>query len=632
MKILILTCTAICCLLSVPAATAQESLSEKLIAKAQTRHLDLNPRWRSLVHYESSLWGGLKSAVDSSDFFLAPDGKTNPQAELQATLRAFFDTPGADQDLHAQCRFPARLNWLKRELAWDAKTLPRVKCERFAQFSFQGNIESVSLIFATGYLSNPASYFGHPFIKFNLPRSKITNSLLDTAVNYGAMTPPGENPVVYAVKGLFGGYNASFTHRQFFYSTHAYAELELRDLWDYRLNLSPEQVQQVVGHIWEVLGRNFDYLFLTENCATSFARLIGDEIEVKLIPGYLPYSLPYTLFDHLAHDKDARGQPLISSVQFIPSRQSRLTAGFWALNKLERAAVDSVARANAKTDRLENLPPESKARVIETLFDYYSYRAAGNPPDEKLKSFRRELVSERLKLPISNAEDKPSLSVRPPHEGQKPLLTRIGFLSSVRNGAGGEFRLRPASHDHLASDIGRPQNSSVQGFDLTMRFLDHKFSLRRFDIISVETLNISQTGLPGDGGMAWRFSTGFEEVNLACTECAVYKIEAGIGKAWQPIKILTYYIMADARLQSAAAGSGHLAGTPWAGAIADILPSGFWRTGLSLGYRDYLGDRNDGEAIFKVENRFGRNREWDIRIAYEKHVDEQTQISYSRYW
>ena len=85
-------------------------------------------------------------------------------------------------------------------------------------------------------------------------------------------------------------------------------------------------------------------------------------------------------------------------------------------------------------------------------------------------------------------------------------------------------------------------------------------------------------------------------------------------------------------MQTAAAGSGHLAGTPWAGALVDLLPSGIWRAGLSLGYRDYLGGRQNGEAILRLENRFGLNREWDIRVAYEKHVDEQTKVSYSRYW
>lgn len=597
--------------------------SPKISDLALSRGLDTHSRWLALGHF---------GEIRSDNFYLSPQGPSDPRAELLATIEAFYRPVEGDPNQHAQCRFPARLGWLKKELSWDGHDLPKVNCERYLQFSYQGQVESISLIFATGYLSNPASYFGHPLVKFNLPRAKIPNNLLDTSVNYGAMTPPNENPVVYALKGLFGGYDASFTHRQFFYSTHAYAELELRDLWEYRLRLTRFQIDQIVGHTWEILGRDFAYLFLSKNCASAMAKLLEDETGVELMPRWIPYSLPYTLFDRLAHQKDATGATLVESVTFIPSRQSRLTAGYRALSRDEQRVVRSVANTSALTPEYQALDPASRTKVTDTLFDYYSFRAMSDSEDEKIKSLRRELLTERLKLPPGTGAPRPVLASRPPHEGLKPFLTRIGYFDSVRMGEGFEFRTRTAHYDYLAPDVGRPANSNLRTWDIAVAYAEDKFWLKRFELVAVETLNISQTGLPGDGGIAWKFNLGFEAVNLACTECAAFKIEGGVGKAFKFLNRYTFFGMLDARAQSAAAGSGHLAATPHAGAILDVLPSGWWRVEANIGYRDYFDDVHDGEAIVRVENRFGSNREWDARLSYEKHVDEQMKVSYSRYW
>ena len=137
-----------------------------------------------------------------------------------------------------------------------------MRCPAYRAYAVNGEIESVSLVYATGYLSNPASFYGHILLKFNTRGGVLANELLDQSVNYGAAVPRGENPVVYILKGLFGGYDATFSNQQFFRFNHAYAENELRDLWEYVLRLHPDEIDQLVAHSWELLGRNFDYYFL----------------------------------------------------------------------------------------------------------------------------------------------------------------------------------------------------------------------------------------------------------------------------------------------------------------------------------------------------------------------------------
>lgn len=611
-----------------PASHASDAPITKLV---ESQRLFEHPRWLALGHYRKTFFGGYKSDIHSDDFFLSINGKTDPRGELNATLLAFSLPVNAKvQDQHAQCRFPARLLWLRQVLPLPA--LPKVDCQAFKQFSYQGGVESISVVFATGYLSNPASYFGHPLIKFNLSRVKIPNNLLDVSVNYGAVTPPEENPFIYAAKGLFGGYFGTFTNRQFYYSNHAYAELELRDMWEYKLNLSRDEVDQIVSHTWEVMGKKFTYFFTSNNCASAMAQILTDVMGVRLDPAYLPYSIPYMVFDNLAHKQRPDGSPLITSVTLIPSRQSRLTGRYSALSSDEKSAVRSIAQSNSVTDQYRTLPEQSKIHVIETLFDYFAYRAVADPDTKSIGAIRYELLSERLRLPTSAASDPVLADVHAPHEGQSPVLTRIGVMKSVTHGEGAELRLRLAYYDFLALDIGRPPNSSVRSFDAAFVIAGKKAWLRSFDFISIEALNLSQTGLPGDGGYAWKFNTGFETQNLACTDCEVFKIESGIGKAISPVKRQILYVMLDGRMQTLAAGGGHFAATPNIGAIFDLLSSGAWKGEATLGYRDYFDDHKPGQPLIRLENRFGRNRSWDIRLAYEKHVDEQTKLSFSYYW
>lgn len=603
-------------------------------ATLDLQELSSNPRWLALGHYQKTWQGSFESSVRSQEFFLSPQGKENPLKELEASLEAFNALPGSNPELHALCRFPGRALWLKKMIPTAFENLPAVKCLGFEKFSFNQSVESISLVFATGYLSNPASYFGHPLIKFNSSRKNMPTHLLDVSVNYGAVTPAEENGFVYAFKGLFGGYHATFSHNHFYYNNHAYGEVELRDMWEYTLNLNPEEVQIFVAHTWELLGKSFPYVFLSDNCASAMAEMVTGITGVELIPSYLPYALPITLFNNLASKKRIDGSALVSSVSFIPSRQTRLTTRYNSLDESEQKIVKQVATTN-KTDNLKKIDrTENRARTIETLFDYYAFRLAKEPKLTVLNQVKRELLLERLLLPPSSEVQgaTPNYTNLPPHSGQRPFLTQLSAIRNQSFGNGLEFRIRPAYYDFLSLDYGRPQNSSVRIFDISMNFFKDKVFLRKWDLISIQTLNLSETGLPGDGGYAWNFETGVETVNLGCSNCTAFKIDAGFGKALELIDRNVLFAMVNARAQTKTKQAGQLAGTARVGILLNILRSGAWKSELSLGYRDYIDTQEPQEQLIRWEHRFGFSQNWDIRASYEKHLVENWSLSYARYW
>ena len=287
--------------------------------------------WRKLVYYEADTESptGWKSASVSDVFFLAEDGRTNAQAELAATIVAMSELPGENINEHGQCRFPARYLWLKQQGALQG--ISDLSCPDFSEWIYGDDTESISIVFVTGYLGNPASYYGHTLLKFNSSTSRGTSDLLDTTVNYGAIVPPGVGPISYMYNGAVGGFNAGFSHIEYYFHDHNYGERELRDLWEYELNLSPDEVRFVLAHAWELLGKKYIYYFFRKNCAYRMTEVLEIIDGVELIPPRRPWTVPQSVITSTAHTDRDRG-PLIRSTKYYPSRNLSST----------KSSIDSV--------------------------------------------------------------------------------------------------------------------------------------------------------------------------------------------------------------------------------------------------------------------------------------------------
>jgi hypothetical protein len=66
-----------------------QSYLDARLSSAREQRLSEDRYWEVLLHYKHH-GSGRKSLIDDPRFFLAPDGKTDPAAELEATLRSFF--------------------------------------------------------------------------------------------------------------------------------------------------------------------------------------------------------------------------------------------------------------------------------------------------------------------------------------------------------------------------------------------------------------------------------------------------------------------------------------------------------------------------------------------------------------
>ena len=109
---------------------ATQSYLDSLVERSKEKKLANEPVWQVLLHYRGNWSGpGVTSEIDSEAFFFAEGGNTTPQAELEATLAAFFSSKGVGrQKLLPQCAFPARYRWLKEHLGFDPELMPEQQC------------------------------------------------------------------------------------------------------------------------------------------------------------------------------------------------------------------------------------------------------------------------------------------------------------------------------------------------------------------------------------------------------------------------------------------------------------------------------------------------------------------------
>ena len=590
--------------------------------------------WKKLLVYEPSglLGTEVESAILTKDFFLAPDGRTNPEAELLATINAFSEPVGSAPDSHGQCRFPARYQWIRSELGLTEELMPPVHCPEFSAWSEYGDAKSLSIIFATGYLGNPASYYGHTLLKLN-SKNKDRTQLLDTSVNFGAIVEDGEDPVSYIIKGLFGGYNGGFSHAEYYFHNQNYGELELRDLWEYELDLTSEQVDFVLAHTWEVMGKEYQYFFLNKNCSFRLGELLEIIDGVKANPDNDFWVIPQSQILELDR-ATVNGEPLVKAITFHPSRQFRLYNRFHTLQdqhkKMVAEAIENPKMLNTESFQSELM--EDRFSILDTLLDYYQFvvQSASGGDERSIVLAYQNVLAHRYNLPPgghNHTHEKPV----PPHEGRGPSLIQLGLSYDDDLGGGMKLNVRPAYYDSL--DAG-PEHAEfgelIMGqFKLTM--LDSKVILDSVDFVSIQSLSTKATGLPGDGHDSWRLKAGLQSARPDCSEtCLMLQLEGDRGYTKMVTNNVALTGLVGAAVRDNKEGAGNLEGRITFNAVArasediNIL--------FEYQYKQQIdGSRSDLNS-FRLDTRYQITKNWDLRFSYEREGNEEFTLLLGHYW
>jgi hypothetical protein len=451
-------------------ATASEPppYLEELLGRARAQRLADDREWRDLGHWRPDRLGsGWTSLIDDRDFFTAEHGKTDPAAELEATLAAFLAPPSADPGTqHPQCAFVARYHWLRERLGFDPKRLPEQRCAAFDTWFATIDAQRVTLIFPAAYMNNPSSMFGHTFLRFDRAGQDERTRLLSYAVNYGA-TVDDDNGLLFAIYGLTGGYPGTYSVMPYHQLVRKYSDYENRDIWEYQLNLSATEVRRLLEHLWELQGSYADYYFFDENCSYQLLFLLDvARPGLKLTDRFEVYAIPV---DTVRAVVDRPG--LLGRTVFRASSRTRIEKHERALSPPERMLVQRLAAGELPPDApdLQTLAASQRAAVLELAADFVSYRRrSGEQARDQAAALAWRLLAARSRIPAAaSLPAAPEPAVRP-DQGHKSARAALGIGAR----AGRLFQtvgVSPGYHRLADPDGGYLRGAEIDFLDLELR-------------------------------------------------------------------------------------------------------------------------------------------------------------------
>lgn len=577
------------------------------------------PQWLSLLHYEKTFLGEYTSAIDTPAFFFSPRGKSDPLAELQATISSFIEKP------NSQCTFPARAMFVSEHIA----TLPDVQCDAFNAFTSNINATGVSLIYASGYLGNPASMYGHVFLKFN---NTSQNELLDNTYNYGARYPDNENPIAYIINGIFGGYNGYFANQKYHHQTLTYTESELRDLWKYSLSLTSKEISFLLAHLWELEQIPMTYYFFKQNCAYQIAQLLSLATGISYMPNDKAWIMPFDIVTAIKK----RHPSLIEAVKYHPSRQEALYKKFAQLTEKEKTRLTVAlgaeeTTAKTLTELLKPLNEDQMKRVIDTAFDYFSYLSQSQSDNDAsvMLQQRKAFVDVRFELPPGNSRFEP-ITPAPPDTAQNTTLLQVSMMHNSDADTGVGVRFRANYYDLLTINPARIPFSELSTFDVRINIFEGaKPNLVDLTALRITNLNAASTGLPGDDKMAWKFASGYRDLSVNNDNGALY-IDGLLGKSYSPVFDIALYGGLSSTATSKNNLGGYLAVGAEFGGVFNISPH--YAMSFSVGHQRYANALEEKRTYATWEHRFLHHQQYDVRALLRYDEAFEYSIALSHYF
>lgn len=592
-----------------------------LTDQARQQKLYNDRYWHILLHYKKGLFG-IKSLVDDPAFFLAKNGKSDPQAELEATIAAFFQDPKTDSKDHPVCKFIGRFRWLKEKLSIDPTRLSVCECETFDKVMADIKPAAATVIFPTYYMNSPASMFGHTLINIE---TESRSTLLNPAINYSAITTE-TNGLLFAVKGLFGYYKGYYSIEPYYQKIQEYSDINQRDIWEYPLSLEKDEVMRLMLHLWELKDVYADYYFFDENCSYNLLFLLeAARPSLRLTEKFPLWALPIDTI------RAVKNEHLIENVIYRPSKAAKIQHKISLLSKEDRkTALDIIhGRIEPQAFPESALETQEKIRIIDLAIDYIQYRYAKKGME---KTDYQQILLKNLTARSKLGQSEENYEVHPPPRPDESHETaRFSIGGGVKDGqAFGEISIRPVFCDLTDSDYSPTHGTQIQFANTRLRFYseDKKIVLENLDLIDIMSVS------PRDAFFkpySWKVNTGFFRRTMAeDDETTLYRLNTGGGMAVYSDLLGLSYAFAEAELNlGGKLENGYALG---AGVSAGILKRIRDKHSLHLWAEQLyfmLGDDHQlTQASFSYYFKLSRNMSLGADIVWRKAFDyDQTEAA-----
>lgn len=480
-------------------------------------------QWLHLLHVRRHPFSQqVISQNDDSSFFLSDRGKYDFLAELRANYQAFKAVNLAD-NLSAQCQFPARYFWLKSQLP--EGHFQDQPCSELDAWLNELQAHSLTLIFPASHINSPSSMYGHTLVRMDR-KDESKSKLLSYSVNFAANADPSDNELVFSYKGLAGGYPGILSVLPYYVKTNEYQHMEYRDVWEYPLTFTPDEVQQFARHVWEAKDAEFDYFFFDENCSYRLLALLDAASERSdVADDFLFKAVPVDTVRSL----QKRG--FVADSLYRPSAATALEfKGAQSSGEVQQIAKQLVESDDHIQTLLAPLTEQQKARALELAHAYARYLAIKKKQSSPaLRKRTLRLLSARSKIDSdSHFEDMPEPAMR---DDQGHLTQRLHVaLGESDDKTFSEFSWRIAYHDVMDLPNGFVPGSQIQMGLMDFRYWHDEQSLRLQQFKIVDVLSLSHQTL-FQNPTAWSVSFGLDRFKQQEAELFTY-LKVGFGKSY----------------------------------------------------------------------------------------------------
>ncbi len=433
-----------------------QTLFAKDLTQSRLHELSQSRYWHVLLHMKNG-----RSEIDDPSFFLTSPSGFSPENELEETIAQI-----EDENQSISCKYPARIYWLK-QVAPELFDKEQFVCEKLEKRIAKEHIQGVTLVFPTAYLNSPASMFGHTFLRLD---KNPDTPLISEAVNYAAQTDE-TNGLIYTFKGLTGGYKGFFSVLRYYKKIKEYSAMEQRDMWEYRLKLSYEEIRRLLYHLYELQGVYGNYYFFTKNCSYNLLWLLESAKGDTYLPEHFTYKVIPVDTIRLLHEKK-----LIAKTFFRSSKRREMQQ---LVKLIKNRTIAKKFTETYELKLLENVNDHEKAKVLDLAVLILKQRRS------KKKINKKEYIQTLMKLLRyrSKLPQKESLKIPEP---ANPLLGHKSARAAVWISEKGKWSLqfKPAMHDLYDITRGYLPGAYIDFFKLTVE----RSKFQRFDFVSVRSL------------------------------------------------------------------------------------------------------------------------------------------------
>lgn len=514
--------TVIICVLSL---TVMADTTDELIAHAHRKGLDQSRYWHLLLHAPNE-----ESEIDDPAFFLSASGKSDLSAELDVTIRRLNeDANRSDESVF--CRFPARRAWLEQELG---VSFGEGECRAYDTLLEKLDPQKVTLVFPSAHINSPASMFGHTFLRID---SSMESKLTSYAINYAAQTEE-TNGLLFAYRGLFGGYNGFYSMLPYYEKLKEYRDTESRDVWEYDLNLSRDEVMAMVRHIWELQRIYSRYFFFDENC--SYHMLWLTEIarpSIRLRDHFFYYVIPPETV-HAFEDEN-----LVRAKHYRASKRTRLLAYEGVLDEEGGTSALRLSSGEMAPAHFQTPPQRVQQRryALEAAAELVEYRyIEGKLSKDEYAARYHALLKERASLGTGESveiAEKPNPDTA--HHGGRIQIARAYYPDRSPLVVG----VRPAFHDLAEDATGHLGGAQIEFLDTQVALGDERAYLEKLTLLSLSSISpVSRFFKP----FSWRMKTGWDREADGGRLGFVTRIGAGAAVGNES---LTAYVLSEPEIR-----------------------------------------------------------------------------------